>query len=564
MHSARAQSVWRWLLLGCILGVYLFNVERWQPQVFFGVYQDDSFYFSTAKALAQGHGYTLISFPSSPPATKYPILYPWLLSWVWKLNPRFPDNVRLAIHVTEFFGCWTLIATFFLLRRLKGLSEWVAICLTALLAFQPFFVRLSGLVMSDVPFMAFMLTALLLSRTGLCGRTRLPLILLAGLVAGLSVGIRIVGVAVAAGIFLSMVRSKAWRGACTFAAAGGAAMIAVLWPTVLHSTVTAKAASAGEPGWNQVLLNYTDYVRFQWSVSVPSLWAFLRLVKLNFMVLLTWPGAIVAGPSGAWGDRIMAALSVPIWLGIVRQSRHPEWRPFTYVLTFYTAILLVWSYTIPDRFLVPLIPLFLAGLWCEMQRLGGILAANLRPGALLGHRILAASFSLILGSLFAFIGWNYLLGDPKRLRDASAFQQRALVERQQAYQWIREHTVPDDRIAAWEDVTLYLYTGRQALRPIAIRPQAAYAGDKLSLQRDLEHFCDAPRHVGVRFWYSKDDDFRLEADPERVTARMAEINAVLPLVFRSSGNYVQIHDASCVADASRPECQAAAPILFPH
>src|SRR5215469_5952845 len=418
MLPLSVQSVGRWLLLGCILALYLFNVERWRPQAFFGVYQDDSVYFSTAKALAQGQGYTLISFPGSPPQTKYPILYPWLLSGVWKLNPRFPENLKLAIHLTEFFGCWTLIVTFLLLRRLEGLSEWAAIFLTALMAFQPFFLRLSGLVMSDVPFMAFMLTALLLSGAALGARTRQPLMLLAGVVAGLSVGIRMVGFAVVVGIFCGVVRSKAWRCACAFAGAASAVTIAVLWPTVFHAPVTANVSSASEAGWNQVLLNYTDYARFQWSMNVPSIWAFLRLVKLNFMVLLTSPGAIVAGPSGAWGDRIMAVLSAPIWLGIIRQSRHQSWRPFTFVLALYAAMLLVWSYTIPDRFLVPFIPLFLAGLWCEMQRLGGTLEANLRSGVVRCQRIFAACFSLILGSIFAFVAWNYPLGDPKRLQDA--------------------------------------------------------------------------------------------------------------------------------------------------
>jgi 4-amino-4-deoxy-L-arabinose transferase-like glycosyltransferase len=563
MHTFSAKSLGRCLLLAGILGLYLFNVERWHPQAFFGVYQDDGFYFSTAKALAEGQGYRLISFPGSPHQTKYPILYPWLLSWVWKLNPRFPDNLKLAIHVTEFFGCWTLIATYFLLRRLEGLTERVAMFLTALIAFQPFFLRLSGLVMSDVPFVAFMLTALLLSRAALSARGRLPLMLFAGLVAGLSVGIRMVGVAVVAGILCSILRTKAWSKAYAFTFAAGVAALAISWPTIIHSAGSASLTTAGEPGWNQLLLNYTDYARFQWSVSIPSIWAFFRLVKLNFMVLLTSPGAIVAGPSATWGDRIMAALSAPIWLGMIRQERQPEWRPITYVLILYSAILLIWSYTIPDRFLLPFIPLFFAGLWCELRRLGAMLVAKLQPGPVVGQRILAGSLSLILGSMLAFIAWNYLLEDPKRLQVASAFQLRGLVEREQAYQWIREHTAPEDRFAAWEDATLYLYTGRQALRPIAIRPQAAYADDKLSLQQDLSHFCDAPRHVGVRYWFTKDDDFRLEADPEKVTARIAEIEAVLPVVFSSTANYVKIFDASCVADVGRPGCRAAAPVLFP-
>ena len=45
-----------WIALACILAVYVYNVERWNPTYFFGRLQDDGIYFSTAKALAQGQG----------------------------------------------------------------------------------------------------------------------------------------------------------------------------------------------------------------------------------------------------------------------------------------------------------------------------------------------------------------------------------------------------------------------------------------------------------------------------------------------------------------------------
>ena len=95
----------------------------------------DSIYFSTAKALAQGQGYVLASFPGNPTQTKYPILYPWLLSWIWKLHPSFPENLKDGVRLTEFFGCWSLVAAFLLLRKLPKISEKVALSITALCAF---------------------------------------------------------------------------------------------------------------------------------------------------------------------------------------------------------------------------------------------------------------------------------------------------------------------------------------------------------------------------------------------------------------------------------------------
>ena len=556
------RAVQRWPLLGCILLVYLFNVEHWKPSTFFGIYQDDSIYLSTAKALAQGHGYVLISFPGTPPQTKYPILYPWLLSGIWRMNPAFPRNLTAAIHLTEFFGCWTLVAVFFFLRRLEGLSEWAAMLLTVLLAFQPFFLRLSGLVMSDVPFMALMWTVLLLTNAAKNSKFSLLLMLLAGALTGLSLGIRMVGIAVIAGIVCAELFGRKFRSAFTFAAFAGIAALVVSWPTMFHHSPS--PANPAEPGWNQVLLNYTDYARFQWGMSIPSVTAFLKLIQVNFLVLLTYPGTIVAGPSAAWGDRLTAALSVPIWLGVIRQSRASAWQAVVCTAVFYSAILLVWPYTIPDRFLVPFLPLFFAGMWCELGRLGSALVKNFRSGEPNSQRIVAVALSVAFAGIFGFIAWNYVIGDPKRLREASAYRSSVLQERAEAYQWIREHTGPEDRITAWDDFSLYLYTGRQALRPIAIRPQAAYMSDKQSLHHDLDHICDAPRHVGARYWLIGDDDLVLESDPQTVGNRIAEIKSALPLLFGTSGNHFRIYDASCVVDSNRGECIKAAPILFPE
>ncbi len=60
---------------------------------FFGLYQDDAIYVVTAKSLAQGDGYKILSLPGSPLQTKYPIMFPLLLAAVWHINPHFPENL---------------------------------------------------------------------------------------------------------------------------------------------------------------------------------------------------------------------------------------------------------------------------------------------------------------------------------------------------------------------------------------------------------------------------------------------------------------------------------------
>ena len=45
-----------------------------------GMFHDDGVYLVTAKSLAEGRGYRLLSMPGEPPQTKYPVLFPFSLS----------------------------------------------------------------------------------------------------------------------------------------------------------------------------------------------------------------------------------------------------------------------------------------------------------------------------------------------------------------------------------------------------------------------------------------------------------------------------------------------------
>src|SRR6201984_3222117 len=126
-----------WIALFAIILGYLCLVVRLHPISFFGLSEDDTLYFSSAKAMAEGHGYIVPSAPGTPPATKYPILYPWILSWVWRWNPAFPENLSAALAVNLAFGAGYLIAVFTFLRKLPGSNAAVALVLTAGCALNP-------------------------------------------------------------------------------------------------------------------------------------------------------------------------------------------------------------------------------------------------------------------------------------------------------------------------------------------------------------------------------------------------------------------------------------------
>jgi hypothetical protein len=192
---------------------------------------------------------------------------------------------------------------------------------------------------------------------------------------------------------------------------------------------------------------------------------------------------------------------------------------------------------------------------------------NLRAPASMANRILAAGICAVLIGYTGFAGWNYFVNDRRQLLEAVNAQTKTLEQKRQAYAWIREYTRADAKIVAYEDILLFLYSGRQALRPIALLPASAYAkvpgGDSPDLSKDLAQLSYAPRDAGATFWLVTGDDFSLDAEPEKTASRQNEIVAVLPMVFRSSGGFARLYDAGCLQSPERNDCRSVRAVLFP-
>src|SRR5579862_8099116 len=83
------------LLLALTPSAYLAWENRDVPH--FGYFQDDGLYLIGAKSLAEGSWYRILSLPSHPFQTKYPPLYPLLLSLTWAGGQSFPGNLPRAL-----------------------------------------------------------------------------------------------------------------------------------------------------------------------------------------------------------------------------------------------------------------------------------------------------------------------------------------------------------------------------------------------------------------------------------------------------------------------------------
>ena len=525
------------LLLAVLLGLMLAYTAWLHPAERFGLYHDDTLYFTSAQALATGQGYILPSLPGQPRQSKYPVLYSWLLSWIWRWNPSFPVNVLPAAWLSALFGCVYLVAAYWLLGGLGGFGPAPSLAIVALCAFHPVFLYLAGAVLSDMLFSALALGAMAAAQLALEEHPRLAALVAAGLLAGLATATRTLGVAVIAGMVAIALYRRLWHRALAIAALAA--------PFVLLAVAfrAAQTAPDGPPGWRQNWLYYTSYGQF-WKVCVPNFQVLQDMVAANIRYWLEGiPGntlfpTLGEGSSMA-GGMLQITLAVAILSGVVRQARQHGWKPVHAAFALYSAGTWLWNYALMDRFLLPFLPLLYAGLWTEAKHMAAVLRRSTRSGA---EKAIAGVLALGLAAIGILAVREYAFGYRTQLRDLGPRRAQLGREKQEAYDWIRARTAPATRLIAYEDAALYLYTGRQSVRPVAFSTEAFYRKDESILARDLDRIFDTPKAIQARYWLMSDDDFRLETGTPRIRERIASIQATLPVVFQSSGGRVRIYE----------------------
>lgn len=77
-----------------LLGLVVFAIALWaQTDALAGVFYDDGIYLSLARSLAEGEGFRYGHLPGDPAGVRYPFLYPYVLSFLWRVWPSFPANL---------------------------------------------------------------------------------------------------------------------------------------------------------------------------------------------------------------------------------------------------------------------------------------------------------------------------------------------------------------------------------------------------------------------------------------------------------------------------------------
>jgi hypothetical protein len=572
MSSNTERLAWRrwlpWLALLCILASFVIAVERVHPSNFFGLTQDDSIYFSSAKALAEGKGYVLESFPGTPAATKYPVFYPWILSWVWRWNPSFPANLRDAIAVTVAFGIMYVTAAFLFLRRLKALSEAEALILTAFCALHPLVIFYSGQLLADIPFAALALLAIVLAESALEreGGTGLPAF--CGIVTGLATLTRLLGVPVAGGLAVAFAVRHAWRQLAVFCGCVAPFFGALAWRVIFsHAAVSpASGAAASSPGWIQTWAYYTNYLNV-WKEGVPNASVFAAMLKNSVLLFLRAPAEYFVSRSStesAFAVAVLIALvSLLIFKGVLTFSGERGSRSIYWVLSLYISTALLWNFPQATRFLIPFLPLFAAGLWVEGRNVLKMAYTALTGPAPATEKLVASTLGIVLVVFVCVVSVNYAGGMRNVASDRSRQRGILLPEKREAYDWLTRSTDPNARVVAYEDATLYLYSGREAIRPLTFSTAVSY--EQWRLSSAVEHMTDVAQAISADYWLVSDDDYIFEWRDGHLAyeARMKELEEVLPLVYSSQSGHVRIYSLGCIQRPEDLSCESARRVLFP-
>lgn len=416
-----------------------------------GFFGDDAVYTTTARALAEGKGYRHLSIPGEPLQTKYPPLYPALLSLVLRARPELPGNFFWLLAPTALAGAGAVLLAALYWRRVLGAPRRFVLALAGLAGLSPVLLGFTRVAMSEL------LYALLATAALLCLDDRAPRaiakgstfwLLLGALLVGCAVLTRTIGISLAiAAVATLLLQRRSWDALLV-----GAVILACVAPW--WSFQTSAAIENGATGRSFLVAHELGYASWLPKGPLEALRvAGQNLLRLSFGLgyfQLALPVDQVRAAIGEGGARLVllhavchATLLFALW-GFWLSARSGL-RTLHVYAAIYGAILLLWTFS-PYRFLVPWTPFLLF-----------FAATGLR--AALRARWLAGLVCAAVLALFLAEDWKLA-----RSTEHDYFAREVTIdwtELRDVERFLREHTQPEDVIASSHPERLFLITGRR-------------------------------------------------------------------------------------------------------
>jgi hypothetical protein len=457
-----------------------------------GFYHDDTIYWVSAKSLAAGDGYRITSLPNQPYQTKYPPLYPVLLAAIWQINPNFPSNLPLA---TLF--AWTMLPVylFTVWRYLSQCEfEWrVRSVLFLVAGLSPMAAVFSFSLMPELLFTALLLGAIMLAERASVADTAWWLPLLAGVAGALAYLTKSSAGPLLITVPLCYALRRQFKKAVLYMAAMLPAVVGWQWWLSGHLSRS----------WDLVTLYYTNYVGFQiYNVTLGDLplvmWHNLDGILMGAGRLLTFDV-----PFGSKHLERLAAVAAIA--GCARMARRTHQLQYPTFACGFSLALLVWHYPPDQRFVFPLYPPLLAGLWTELENVYQVLRVSWRKPAF-ADRAAALAGAGVLAALALLIAFTSTYGLFRFLPDVFASYRSDLAARRPAYEWLAHNAAPEAKVFAYDDPLLYLYSGRRSCN-LPIPPKLYYHNDQAGIDKMLVNLPDFASEYQLNYVLIAKDDF---------------------------------------------------------
>lgn len=455
-----------------------------------GVFNDDAVCLVTAKAMADGHGYRRLDLPSEPHQTKYPVLYPFILSLVWRLWGEFPANLGwLRMPGVVFSVASVVLGVAYAARRLPlnrgGLVLLALLCLTL-----PELRLYSYFTMSEPLFAVLVIVALELCERAdtATGRRSIGTAALCGLLVGLaflarSIGLTLLVAVVAWLLYRRRFAAAAWSGFI------GAAFVVGCW--AWNHQAVAGDDMLREAALLRYDLDYSAWLPHSVAGTCCVLAQnFVELALYNFLFIVRLPLRCLQSALGDCGWALVL-LHAGVWVslfvtlvGYVGSALTRITAAHVFV-PVYIGVVLLWPFQ-PARFLAPIF-VFVIG----FQLLGWSYTARW-----ISRRGVARSMRFSVGRTAApivglvLVGFyvahhRVLLGFDGSVCNVLA-QRFDLAEFRDMTEQVRNHVPSDAVVASYRSAGAYLATGRKT---VALFPDIDPVAYSYSASRRWSTFC---------------------------------------------------------------------------
>ncbi len=418
---------------------------------------DEGEYLTLAKALATTGEYRLISLPGEPWHTKYPILYPGLLSMVWSAIPDFPKNILYFRSLSLMCGLGFLLFLKALLPRiLNEADEKRSVLVIVLCSTNPALIASSTAIMAEAVYLFFASLALV-CLIELDRKPNIKLLLASAVCLALAFYARIVGISliIAATSYFGLKRK--WRDTAKLLVA----TLLLIGPWFYWCSLHNESVRFPEYVFNtsNYALDLKQFVEVQ---GVRFVLKDLLYIILGIPKLLVYPYQtnlrLITFLSASVG---LFAL-VLLLMGFCRSCYRGNANRLVhcYVAT-YLFILIVWPYPAGERFLLPLLPFLYAFVLAELSNIDRLIkAGTARLAGTWKSNVLAAVPFGVLMIGFSSLGYHTLRFAVLKTQELRSFDDRN-EELQETFQWIKQETLPSDFLMANLNAVYYLHTGRK-------------------------------------------------------------------------------------------------------